>query len=480
MTDRMTDSKRTLILLVLIGSLGSPQIQAQAQVQAQVQVQADASHYQLPAGAADYFDPYIAAGFRALFTCSAHFLMQRPLADILEVELADTNQLELPVPIIDSVRMLVRAEDGQGRSVSAAFRPGMGCTVIPPDWTDSDIPRLPYVSIEQRENDPSVDYPEGDRATPAPTPAQQALLDRAFDGLTYGENTLTAGVIVIKDGRIVAESYRPGFGPHQGYRTWSTAKSISASLIGIATGDGLMKLSDPVDLAQWRQPGDPRQAITWQQLLWMSSGLYSQGSNTYAVYFAGQDAASSATRSPLEAAPGERWKYANNDTLLLLLGLRQRLADDLTYLRYPYDRLLHRIGMFHTWMETDHDGNFIGSSQVYTTARDLGRFGLLYLQDGVWNGQRLLPEGWVEFAARPAPALTRGAGRQGYGAQFWLLDGVEDLPPGTYTTSGNKGQHATIIPAHNMVVVRTGVDPLGHRFNIARFARDAIDEFHHD
>ncbi len=461
----MTDLRSVLMLLIL-ASLGTAP-----------SAQADPSRYRLPAGAADYADAYIAAGFRALFTCSAHFLMARPLQDIIEVELADTAHLELPVPVIDPQRKLVRAGDGHGNTVTAAFRPAMGCTVIPPDWSDSGIPRLPYVTVERQENDPDLDYPLGDRADPDPTPAQQALLDRAFDASTYGEKTLTAGVIIIQHGRIVAERYREGFGIHQGYRTWSTAKSISATLIGIAAGDGLMDLGAPVDLVEWRQPGDPRQAITWEQLLWMSSGLYSQGSNTNAVYFAGQDAVSSASTTALEASPGERWKYANNDTLLLLLGLRQRLDDDLAYLRFPYDRLLHQIGMFHTWMETDHDGNFIGSSQVYTTARDLGRFGLLYLQDGVWNGRQLLPKGWAEFVAQPAPALARAPGKQGYGAQFWLLDGVENLPDGTYTTSGNKGQHATIIPAHDMVVVRTGVDPLGYRFNIARFVRDAIDAF---
>lgn len=137
--------------------------------------------------------------------------------------------------------------------------------------------------------------------------------------------------------------------------------------------------------------------------MWMSSGLYSEGNNTNAVYFGGQDVVSGATGTPLEAEPGERWKYANNDTLLLLRALRHVLDNDLDYLRYPYDKLFHKIGMYHTRMETDHAGNFIGSSQVYTTARDLARFGLLYLNDGMWDGERLLPEGWTEFVAEPCP-----------------------------------------------------------------------------
>jgi CubicO group peptidase (beta-lactamase class C family) len=441
---------------------------------------AGVSQYRLPAGAADYEDPYIAAGFRALFTCSAHFLMQRPLEDIHAVELADTLPLGLPEPLIDETRGLVQADDGEGNRVTAVFRDTMGCTLLPPDWSESDIPRLPYVHRERPAHDAGVDYPLGDRVEIRSTSQARQLLDRAFDGRTYGDRTLTAGIIIIRDGRIVAERYRDGFGPHLGYRTWSTAKSISASLIGIAAAEGLIDLDAAMPLNEWDQPADPRRAITWKQLLWMSSGLYSQGSNTNAVYFAGQDARSSATGTPLEAPAGERWRYANNDTLLLLLGLRQALADDLEYLRYPYDRLLHRIGMYHTWMETDHAGNFIGSSQVYTTARDLGRFGLLYLQDGIWDGERVLPEGWAEFVARPAPAFEREASEEGYGAQFWLYDGVAGLPPGTYSTAGNKGQHATIIPAHEMVVVRTGVDPIGYRFDQPRFVRDAIEVFARD
>jgi CubicO group peptidase (beta-lactamase class C family) len=438
---------------------------------------ATAEPYRLPGGAADYADPYIAAGFRALFTCSAHFLMGRPLDDIIEVELADTAPLELPRPVIDERLRLVRAADGRGNQVTAAFRDTMGCTVLPPHWNDGDIPRLPYVNRERHSNDADLAYPLGDKAEPRPDARQRALIESAFDGQTFGAGTLTVGVLVLRNGELVAERYRDGFGPHQGYRTWSTAKSITASLIGIAASEGLIDLDAPLPLPGWHGPGDPRAQITWKHLMWMSSGLWSQGNNTNAVYFAGQDAKSSAMSTPLEAEPGTRWRYANNDTLLLLLGLRQVLDNDLAYLRYPYDKLLDRIGMFHTWMETDYQGNFIGSSQVYTTARDLGRLGLLYLNDGVWQGERILPEGWAAFVASPAPALEKQAGRRGYGAQFWLFDGLEGLPDGVYTTAGSKGQYATIVPSHDMVVVRTGVDPQGTGWDQPRFVAKVIETF---
>jgi CubicO group peptidase (beta-lactamase class C family) len=209
----------------------------------------------------------------------------------------------------------------------------------------------------------------------------------------------------------------------------------------------------------------------------MSSGLYSEGANTNAMYFGGQDVISAATTTHLEATPNTRWKYANNDTLLLLRGLRATLDDDLTYLRFPYDELFHRIGMYHTRMEMDHLGNFIGSSQVYTTARDLARFGLLYLNQGQWQGQQILPVGWSDYVAQAASTLPRSPDKRGYGAQFWLLDTFAGIPAGTYTTAGNKGQFVTIVPEHDLVVVRTGVDPNGKIWQLDKFINAAISTF---
>lgn len=200
----------------------------------------------------------------------------------------------------------------------------------------------------------------------------------------------------------------------------------------------------------------------------------SGGPNTNAVYFGGQDMESGATTTPLEAAPGTRWKYANNDTLLLLRALRHKLNDDHRYLRYPYEELLHPLGMWHTRMETDHLGRFIGSSQTYTTARDLTRFGLLLQNDGVWNGKRLLPEGWVAFSATPAPTKPPVPGEWGYGAQFWVLDQMPGVPRGTFTTAGNKGQYVTVVPGHDLLIVRTGVDPDGKRFHQDQLVADVV------
>ena len=432
-----------------------------------------AQPYQRHAGMAEDKEALIVAGYRALFTCSAHFFAGRDLDDIKRIELIDAESLGYPDPVIDRQRALVTATDVSGSIVRiAAFRDTMGCTILPPHWQFGDVPRLPYVQYPTPPDVSRLPFPAGDRVElpenglDARHQAMATTLDRAFDGRTYGSDAgvVTTAVIVVKDGKIIAERYRPGFGIHSGYRTWSTAKSITAALIGIAAKQGLLDLDAPLNIPEWDHPGDPRQSITHKHLLWMSSGLYSGGANTNAIYFGGQDVISAATTTPLEAAPGTRWKYSNNDTLLLLRSLRHRLGSDLKYLRFPYDELLHPLGMYHTRMEVDHLGNFVGSSQTYTTARDLARFGLLLSRDGVSNGRRLLPSDWVKFSATPAPALPLVAGKWGYGAQFWLLDQMPGIPEGTITTAGNKGQFVTVVPGRDLVIVRTGVDPDGKRW----------------
>lgn len=442
--------------------------------------------YQRPAGMADESEPLIVAGYRALFTCSAYFFAGRPLADIKQVELVDVEGLGYPDPVIDVRRRIVTAADRSGQIVRvAAFRDTMGCTLLPPHWPIGNIPRLPTVAYAPLPGVSKMAFPAGDivdlprNGIALRHAALGVVLARAFDGTTYGSEpgTVTTSLLIAKNGRLIAERYRPEFGIHTGYRTWSTAKSISAALIGIAFRKGVLNIDDPVGIPEWSFPGDPRQNITYKHLLWMSSGLFSAGSNTNAIYFGGQDVISAATTTPLEAEPGARWKYANNDTLLLLRALRHQLGDDLDYLRFPYDELLHPLGMFHTRMETDYLGNFIGSSQTYTTARDLMRFGMFLANDGVWNGRRILPEGWVRFLTTPAPAKPPQSGQWGYGAQFWLLDQMPGVPEGTYTTAGNKGQYVTIVPAHDLVIVRTGVDPNGKRFLQHALIADVIGAF---
>ena len=156
--------------------------------------------------------------------------------------------------------------------------------------------------------------------------------------------------------------------------------------------------------------------------------------------------------------PGTYWDYENYDTLLGVYALKRALGDEKAYREFPRRRLLDKIGMRNTLLSTDRFGDFVLSSQVYTNARDLARFGLLYLNGGVWNGERLISEDWIDFVRIPAPATARNGNF--YGGQFWLVpdDRKDEVPADAYSTSGNRGQYVVIVPTHDLVIVRRGLD----------------------
>jgi CubicO group peptidase (beta-lactamase class C family) len=415
----------------------------------------------------------IGAGLKAGHMCSAVFVAGRDPGAVLKDELGNViDQLQfVPDPVVERESRSVVVPLLLGMMPRrAAYRDFMGCTVLPSGSSVADIAALPAIEHAVPPGDPAkIPWPDGDLLSDTPLPAGvdadrlKTALERAFTGEREGPYK-TIGVVVVYQGRIIAERYALGFDAHTQYRTWSTAKSITNALVGILVGEGRLDVDEPVPILQWGCPDDPRGKITVANLLHMSSGLKSNGAWTPEAYWGGIDTAEAVVQSQPEKEPGTRWKYSNYDTLLLVRAMKEIIGGDEDYLRFPYHALLNKIGMRDTILEVDPHGNFVLSSQVYTTARDLARFGLLYLNDGVWNGERILPEGWVEYSATPAPAtLTLPEDHRahaGYGAQFWLLGRDPRLPDDAYTTSGARGQHSTIVPSRDLVVVRTGLDPL--------------------
>jgi CubicO group peptidase (beta-lactamase class C family) len=438
----------------------------------------------------------IVAGYHAGFLCSAAFIAGRDPDAVARDELAP-ELLDSPTDTAEAVRPARTGLDRATRTAfavpryatdsffrgeprRAVFRDGQGCILLPPGSTLTDTARLPAAP---RWSPPDMDaraWPDGDRPPAGPMPAQvdsrrlAAVLDSAFVGSAYHPHR-TLGVVVAYRGRIVAERYAEGWGMHTQYRTWSTAKSISNALIGILVGQGKLRVQDPAPIPEWRRSLDPRGTITIEHLLHMSSGLRSGGNRTPLGYWGGIDIAADAAAAPLERAPGTRWKYSNYDTVLLLRAARTVLGEEV-YASFPRQALLDRIGMYHTFPETDPFGNYILSSQVYSTPRDLARFGLLYLNDGVWNGQRVLPEGWVAYSTRPAPAYlpVPGARRQGYGAQWWLLGTDARVPSDAYTSAGRRGQFVSVVPSRAVVIVRTGLDPEPTGWDQAAFVAEVL------
>ena len=429
-----------------------------------------------------------AAGFKAQFTCSGFFNAGKTLEQIAAHELTNIYpdygrpMARLPDAEVDDNKKLVQvtyAEDMPPRI--AAWRPHLGCASLPAGATDLTL--LPKVRVRkpQRRDDtiwPQGDHlPSDDQTLDAGQRALETTLKEAMAGAFGG---VTSAVVVVKDGRLIGENYLDGFDIYTSQRTWSVAKSIGATVIGAAIEDGILKADQATGIDQWSSKGDPRGAITLANLLHMGSGLDSEpaGNRTDAIYFGGGLVTEHATGNVLAAMPGERWRYANNDTMLALLTLRQAMGDDEAYRRYPFEKVLYKIGMLNTHLETDWQGNFILSSQVWTTARDLARLGMLYLQDGMWEGERILPEGWADYVATPAPAQPANADQRpsrGYGAQFWLYQGFPGVPEGTYAALGNRGQFVIIVPEQNVVIVRRGYDYRGARFDGPAFTAAVLE-----
>ena len=430
----------------------------------------------------DYWQPQrqmVRQGQQAIFMCNGLFTSNRTLEQVFAQELA-----YLPEPVgtveggdweVDRERKAVTIGSGHGApKMRAAFREGIGCVVLAPDQTLDDIDGLPAIEMPPPPGDAAkIPWPDGDRTGPISLPpdvdatALQAASDWAFDRESPQQVTLS--LLVVHRGEIVHERYADGVDMTTRTRTWSTAKSIASTLIGMLVDDGKLALDKPLGFdflpAEAAAPQtDPRSAITLRHALNMSSGLQTvdNGGQEYAVgsgmsYWAGASSIEGARRRALIREPGANWDYENYDTLLAVYAMKRALGSEKAYREFPRRRLLDPLGMRNTLLSTDRFGDFILSSQVYTNARDLARFGLLYLRNGLWNGERLLSEDWIGFVRTPAPSTAdRG---NFYGGQFWLApDERTDVPGDAYSTAGNRGQFVVIVPSHDLVIVRRGLD----------------------
>jgi CubicO group peptidase (beta-lactamase class C family) len=373
----------------------------------------------------------------------------------------------------------------------AAFREGIGCVVLAPDQTFADIDGLPELRLAAPAGDPdTMPWPMGDRVDdePLPTHVDEAALQAASDWAFERESDeqVTLSLMVVQNGRILHERYAPGVDLHTRTRTWSTAKSIAVTLIGMLVDDGRLALDEPLGV-DWGPRAaspetDPRNAITLRHVLNMSSGLYpvdnglEYATGSGLAYWAGASSVRGALGRGMIREPGTNWDYENYETLTAVLAMKQALGDARTYLEYPRRALLDRLGMRNTLLSTDRFGDFILSSQVYTNARDLARFGMLYQQGGTWNGERLISQDWIDFVRTPAPATAdRGAF---YGGQWWLVpDDRTDVPADAYATAGNRGQFVIVVPSHDLVIVRRGLDWGRQGFDRWDLTREVLKAF---
>ncbi len=308
---------------------------------------------------------------------------------------------------------------------------------------------------------PERDWPRGELPASADAARLTALLDKAFDPAAHGAMGETHAFLAVQRGRIVAERYAGGeHTADSTYPSWSMAKSITQLLIGFLAAEGAIDVAAPLAAPEWRGADDPRAKLTWTQLLHMSSGLefredYVDGSvsDTLEMLFAGgkDDVAAYAANKPLAHWPDTVFNYASGTSNILARALGQVVGGGAAGMRaFMEKRLFGPLGVQHAVPKFDAAGTFIGSSYCFMRAEDFARIGLLALRGGVWNGARLLPESWIDFARTPGPAQPDDG--RGYGAHWWL----EMFSPGGFSMNGYAGQWVACCPHRDLVVVRHG------------------------
>lgn len=290
----------------------------------------------------------------------------------------------------------------------------------------------------------------------------------------------THAVIVVHKNKIVAEQYAPGFTRESRHMGWSMTKSITNALVGILVREGKLTVEAPAPVPEWRN--DERSKITLNHLLQASSGLswkesyFSPTADFHTMFIKRDDkAAYSASKMPAHE-PGTFFQYSSGTTNIISRIIRHTVGDSV-YHRFPYEKLFKPLGMSTAIIEPDASGTFVGSSYSFASARDWAKFGLLFLNDGVWDGHRILPEGWVSYSITPAPAADMGQ----YGAQWWLNAGdpanpdnrkFPRLPRGAYWADGFEEQTVMVIPSSDLVIVRLGVSH--HGFDMSKLVEEVI------
>jgi CubicO group peptidase (beta-lactamase class C family) len=363
----------------------------------------------------------------------------------------------------------------------AEFHDGFGCVQVhgakPPYLLKSDIEAL-----RTPKTPPLLPEIAGPALVEPSDPALKAALDHAFEEPAEPPYRRTNAVVIVHDGKVIAERYAPGIGIDTPLIGFSMTKSVVNALLGIMTRQGLVSPSIPAPVPEWRGPKDPRREIEVEHLMRMTTGLAldetNSGFDPSSQMYLHDDMAGFAVDAPLIAPPGTRWAYSSATTQILARIIRDAAGGPEQTLAYAWRELFNPLGMRHVTLQFDASGTMQGSANMLASARDWAKFGLLYLYDGVVGGKRILDEDWVDFCA--AATLDTD-----YGAGFWTNRSAHanargrlrlGIPRDAFFASGLLGQRVVILPSQHMVVVRLGdsVDPTGDIRGLARLVKEAI------
>ncbi len=395
----------------------------------------------------------IISGYSAKSMSSSVFLAERTLAftdstdnNFSPVNLAaDHVNLKEKYTSASTLGLLTR---------KAIYREGLGSVLVTKGF---DIHQKALIPKRRTPND-STAYPYGNAVQ-----KDSVFSNVNYDNLKETVSSLfddvnkTRAVLVIYKDQIIAEQYGKGFSKKSKILGWSMTKSILSTVYGILQYQGKLNVQDKAPVAEWQN--DERKEITLHNLLQMNSGLewdenYDKISDVTKMLFLEPDMTQMQRKKPVEVKPNTFWNYSSGTTNLLSGILRQEIGTHQEYLDFWYTDLIDKIGMNSMVLETDVAGNYVGSSYAWATTRDWGKFGLLYLHRGNWNGTQIFAPEWTDYVTQPTPT-SDGT----YGAQFWLnAEGeFKDVPTNMFYADGYQGQRVYILPDQELVVVRFGL-----------------------
>ena len=395
----------------------------------------------------------ILAGYSAKNTASSVFVAKRTLAytdatdnNFSPVNLAsDKVNLKTKRAISSVFGLLTR---------KAVIRKGLGSVLT----LDEEDETAAYLIPKRLKPDISTPFPygNGEQKNIKFTRIDYPKLNESVSTIFTKEDKTRAVIVIYKD-QIIAEKYADGFNKDSKFLGWSMTKSILSTVFGVMQQQGKINVLDKALIKSWQN--DARKNITINNLLQMNSGLewdenYDEISDATKMLFLDRDMTKMQENKPLVAKPNESWNYSSGTTNLLSGILRSHFQTHQEYLDFWYTNFIDKIGMNSMVVEADLSGNYVGSSYSWATSRDWGKFGLLYLKNGNWNGEELFTKDWVNYITTPTNT-SNGI----YGAQFWLNadGGFKDVPKNMYYADGYQGQRVYVLPDNDMVIVRFGL-----------------------
>ncbi len=422
---------------------------------------------------------YIATGYGAKCLASGIFVAGRDADKVVGNDL-DYSFVKYTSNIINYNEKSVTTSLFGLAKQKAIYRDGLGCCLVDDSCLAGSMATysLPKIVADLSWKKP---WPDGDSMLDTifpeiDTTSLRSAVNDAFDN-PGAKIKRTAAVVIIYKGKLIFEKYwkEQSITPDTKLWGWSMNKSIMNAMIGILVKQGKLSVSASAPIAEWLK--DRRRDISVNDLLHMSSGLkwnedYGDVSDVTTMLYRERNCYQSAISAPFEKKSNTEWKYSSGTANILSGIVRKVISSDKLYFEFPYTELFRKIGMNSMVLEADSHGYFVGSSYGYATARDWAKFGQLYLQDGVWKGDSILPKGWVAYTrTSAAPANGR------YGAQFWLNRSGElpDVPDDLFSCEGHRGQRIHIIPSRQLVVVRLGFSE--EKFDHNQFLKNILSSF---